>query len=79
MMQTNRVRTTRYTLLSWLPLSLLMQFRRIANVYFLIISILTLMPFSPKSALSMIGTFAFVLALTSVKEGFEDYYRHKAD
>ena len=77
--QSNRVRTTRYSLLSWIPLSLLYQFRRVANIYFLVISVLTLLPFSPKSPASMIGTFSFVLVLTIIKEGFEDYYRHKAD
>ena len=73
------MRTTRYSLLSWIPLSLLFQFRRVANIYFLVISVLTLLPFSPKSPASMIGTFSFVLVLTVIKEGFEDYYRHKAD
>ena len=77
--QNNKVRTTRYTILSWLPLSLLVQFKRVANIYFLIISVLTLMPFSPKSPVSMIGTFSFVLLLTMVKEAVEDVYRHRAD
>ena len=44
----NKVRLTRYTLLSWAPLSLLFQFKRAANIYFLIISILSFMSFSPK-------------------------------
>lgn len=35
-------------MLSWAPLSLLYQFKRAANIYFLIISVLTFMPFSPK-------------------------------
>ena len=75
--QSNKIRTTRYTILSWAPLSLLLQFRRVANIYFLIISVLTLQEFSPKSPASMIGTFSFVLFLTMVKEAFEDYYRYK--
>ena len=44
----NRIRTTKYTAVSWAPLSLLNQFTRAANIYFLIISVLTCMPFSPK-------------------------------
>ena len=44
----NSIRTTKYTLLSWAPLSLFFQFTRVANVYFLIISILTAQSFSPK-------------------------------
>ncbi len=69
----NKVRTTKYTLLSWAPLSLLYQFKRAANVYFLIITILTMMPFSPKRPASMIGTFALVLIFTMLKEAYEDF------
>jgi len=67
----NSIRTTKYTLLSWAPLSLLFQFKRAANVYFLLISILTTLPFSPKSPASMIGTFAIVLIFTMFKELYE--------
>ena len=77
--QTNKVRTTKYSWWTWAPLSLLLQFRRAANIYFLIISILTLMPFSPKTPASMIGTFSFVLVMTMLKEAFENYLRYKAD
>lgn len=75
----NKVRTTKYTWITWAPGSLLMQFKRAANIYFLIISILTLMPFSPKTPASMIGTFAFVLFVTMLKEALENYFRYKAD
>ena len=37
------------------------------------------MNFSPKSPLSMIGTFGSVLVFTMLKEGYEDYFRHVAD
>ena len=33
----NEISTTKYTLVTWLPMSFMMQFRRIANVYFFII------------------------------------------
>ena len=66
-------------MITLLPKSLLWQFRRAANIYFLIISILTVMPFSPKNPLSMIGTFALVLVFTMFKEAYEDYFRHSAD
>ncbi|KAJ1442734.1 hypothetical protein B484DRAFT_389862, partial [Ochromonadaceae sp. CCMP2298] len=36
----NAIRTTKFTALNWLPKSILVQFRRVANVYFLFISIL---------------------------------------
>ncbi len=44
----NKVTSTKYNLLSWLPRSILMQFKRIANIYFLVISILNFFYFSPK-------------------------------
>ena len=74
---TNRVRMTKYTLLSLAPLSLLNQFKRISNIYFLVISVLTFLPFSPKDPASMIGTFAMVLFFTLLKDAFEDYKRYK--
>lgn len=76
---TNKVITSRYTIITWIPKSLFMQFRRAANIYFLIISILTSMPFSPKNPVSMIGTFAGVLIFTMLKELYEDLGRHKQD
>ncbi|CAI2370023.1 unnamed protein product [Moneuplotes crassus] len=75
----NSVRTSKYTWITWAPLSLLYQFTRAANIYFLWISILTCMPFSPKAPASMIGTFSGVLIFTMFKELFEDYYRMKSD
>ncbi|GMH77774.1 hypothetical protein TrST_g13861 [Triparma strigata] len=55
------------------------QFSRMANVYFLIISVLTSLPLSPKDPFSLIGTFIFVLTLSAVKEAYEDVQRHKSD
>lgn len=52
---------------------------RAANVYFLCISVLTSMEFSPKAPESMIGTFAIVLIFTSLKEAYEDSQRAFAD
>ena len=37
------------------------------------------MPFSPKNAFSMAGTFAAVLVFTMFKEAYEDFFRHKQD
>ena len=75
----NTVRTTKYTALTWAPLSLLFQFKRAANVYFLFITILTTLPFSPKRPASMIGTFSLVLIFTMLKEAYEDFQRYKSD
>jgi len=75
----NKVSTSKYSLISFIPKSLIIQFKKSANIYFLIISILSCLPFSPKDASSMIGTFAFVLVATQIKEAIEDYSRYKHD
>jgi magnesium-transporting ATPase (P-type) len=82
----NEITTTKYSLLSWLPVSFMYQFRRIANVYFLVISafmiIGTYFPWifvSPLEPLSTILTLAVVMMVTSLKEGADDYARYKSD
>lgn len=75
----NRITTTNYNIITFVPKSLLFQFKRAANIYFLIVSILTCMKFSPKQPSSMIGTFAFVLFCTMVKDAIQDYSRYKQD
>ncbi|CAG9328551.1 unnamed protein product [Blepharisma stoltei] len=75
----NEIRTSKYTIFTWIPKSLFIQFRRISNVYFLIMSILATMPFSPKNPFSIGITFAGVLVFTMLKEAYEDYFRHKQD
>lgn len=76
---TNKVRTAKYNLLTWAPKSLLTQFYRAANVYFLVISVLSAQFFSPKTPVSIIGTFSAVLFFTMLKEAYEDWGRHKSD
>uniref|UniRef100_K3X1T0 Guanylate cyclase domain-containing protein n=1 Tax=Globisporangium ultimum (strain ATCC 200006 / CBS 805.95 / DAOM BR144) TaxID=431595 RepID=K3X1T0_GLOUD len=76
----NVVRTSKYTVFNFLPKSLFEQFRRIANFYFLIISLLQLCTnLSPTNEYSTIGPLAIVLFATMVKEGMEDRLRHQQD
>ena len=75
----NTITSTKYSIISFFPKSLFFQFKRAANIYFLIVSILTCTNFSPKKPSSMIGTFAFVLIATMLKELYEDYNRYKQD
>lgn len=84
--QSNSISTTKYTLLTWLPLSLWNQFQRVANVYFLVISILMLIGKyaptifqTPLDPYSTIVTFVFVLGVTCVKEASEDLNRYNSD
>ena len=62
------------------------QFRRVANIYFLVISGLmmigtyyTEMFVSPLDPYSTLATLVFVLMVTSLKEGYEDIQRSRAD
>ena len=75
----NNVSTGKYTAKNFIFKNMYEQFSRMANVYFLIISILTAMPISPKDPFSLIGTFIFVLTVTACKEIYEDVQRHKSD
>lgn len=82
----NSISTTKYSLVSWLPKSLWEQFRRIANIYFLVISALMLIGtyatylfVSPLDPFSTVMTLVFVLMVTSIKEGYEDFQRYRSD
>ena len=84
--QHNAISTTKYSLLTWLPKSLFDQFRRVANIYFVVISILmfigtyaTWIFLTPLSPYSTVATLVFVLLVTSCKEGAEDFQRYKSD
>lgn len=75
----NYISTTKYTVLTFLPLNLFEQFRKKANLYFLIIACLALFPFSPKNPIFSWLPLLFVLAVSAVKEAFEDYKRYQMD
>ncbi|XP_019865878.2 phospholipid-transporting ATPase VD isoform X2 [Aethina tumida] len=76
----NRIRTTKYTLLSFLPRNLLEQFHRVANLYFIFIVLLNWVPainaFGKEIAMFPV---LFVLGVTAVKDLFEDRRRHASD
>ncbi|XP_034376938.1 LOW QUALITY PROTEIN: phospholipid-transporting ATPase VA [Arvicanthis niloticus] len=76
----NRLKTTKYTLLSFLPKNLFEQFHRLANVYFVVIALLNFVPavnaFQPGLALAPV---LFILAVTAIKDLWEDYSRHRSD
>ncbi|CAI5702355.1 unnamed protein product [Peronospora effusa] len=77
---TNTVCSSKYTAFNFLPKSLFEQFRRVANFYFLIISLLQLCTkLSPTNEYSTIGPLAIVLIATMIKEGLEDRARHRQD
>ncbi|GAB2293363.1 Probable phospholipid-transporting ATPase 4 [Dionaea muscipula] len=75
----NYISTTKYNILTFLPKALFEQFRRAANIYFLLAAILSLTSVSPFSAVSMIAPLAIVVGLTMAKEAVEDWNRFIQD
>ena len=78
--KTNYIRTTKYTKFTFLPLSLMYQFMRFSNIYFLTVTILQCISIiSPLNPITAINPMVFVLTLSMLREGFEDYSRYKSD
>ncbi len=75
----NLIQTTRFSPLTYLPLSLFKQLRRATNLYFLLVTVLTCLPYTPKNPGSMMATFLLILFATMIKDGLEDYERYKLD
>ncbi|GAA6021480.1 hypothetical protein JCM11491_006510 [Sporobolomyces phaffii] len=76
----NKVRTSKYTLISFLPKNLAEQFRRIANIYFLALVILQVFPiFGAASPQVAMLPLVAILALTGIKDLVEDLRRHSLD
>jgi phospholipid-translocating ATPase len=75
----NYVRTTKYTVATFLPKSLFEQFRRVANFYFLVVAILSFFPVAPYSAVSNVIPLLVVVSATMAKEFIEDFQRKKQD
>ncbi|XP_042229397.1 phospholipid-transporting ATPase ID-like isoform X3 [Homarus americanus] len=76
----NFIKTSKYTLLNFVPYNLFEQFQRLANFYFLCLLVLQLIPvissLSPiTTAVPLIG----VLTVTAVKDAYDDYQRHRSD
>ena len=77
---TNFIKTSKYNLINFLPKSLLLQFLRYANIYFLIIAVLQSIPsISPLNPFTAIAPLLIVLGLSMTREGAEDYDRHRSD
>ncbi|KAL9603081.1 MAG: hypothetical protein Q9219_001445 [cf. Caloplaca sp. 3 TL-2023] len=76
----NTIRSCKYTAWNFIPRQLYAQFSKLANFYFLCVSILQMIP-----GLSTTGTFttiiplSFFVALSMAKEGYDDFRRFKLD
>ncbi|KRX06108.1 P-type ATPase, cytoplasmic domain N [Pseudocohnilembus persalinus] len=77
----NKIQTTKYTVYNFLILNLYEQFRRVSNLYFLVMGILEMIPAITTSngvPVLYLPLF-FIIALTAVKDFYEDWKRHKSD
>ncbi|SPO26492.1 related to DNF1 - protein transporter [Ustilago trichophora] len=76
----NQVLTAKYTIYNFVFKNLLEQFRRVANLFFLLIVILQFFPqfTTINPGVSMLPLLA-VLAITMAKDGYEDIKRHQSD
>ncbi|KAF2353652.1 P-type ATPase N-terminal [Trinorchestia longiramus] len=76
----NRVTTTKYNALTFIPKNLFEQFHRFANIYFLFIVLLNFVPsinaFAKEVAMLPL---LFVLSVTALKDLFEDRRRYNSD
>lgn len=76
----NEIRTSKYTLITFLPKNIFIQFHRVAYLYFLGIAALNQLP-----PLAVFGRAAslipllLVLSVTAIKDGYEDWRRHRSD
>lgn len=78
--KSNKIRTTKYSFLSFLPKNLFEQLHRFANIYFIFLATLNFVPvveaFEPEISVIPI---LLVLSVTAIKDVFEDYRRFKSD
>lgn len=76
----NIIKTYKYSMISFIPRNLFEQFRRVANLYFLLTVILQAFPeFGAASPIMAAMPLMVILAITAVKDGIEDLRRHRSD
>ncbi|KAJ2789180.1 hypothetical protein GGI18_002550, partial [Coemansia linderi] len=77
---TNAITTSQYTLLNFLPKNLSRQFRRVANIYFLALTVLQLINyFAVGNRFLTVVPIILVLSITAIKDAYEDTQRHISD
>ncbi|XP_048517503.1 probable phospholipid-transporting ATPase IA isoform X3 [Dendroctonus ponderosae] len=76
----NRISTAKYSVIRFVPLFLFEQFRRWANIFFLMIALLQQIPdVSPTGRYTTLVPLIFILSVSAIKEIIEDIKRHRAD
>ena len=76
----NVIRSCRYTVWNFLPRQLFAQFSKLANFYFLCVSILQMIPgLSTTGNYTTIVPLTFFVTLSMAKEGYDDMRRYRLD
>lgn len=76
----NVIRSSRYTIWTFVPKQLFFQFSKMANFYFLVIGVLSLIPgFSSTGKYTQIGPLSAFVSISMGIEGYDDYLRFKSD
>ena len=72
----NIIKTAKYNWFTFLPLAIAYQFNNYFNIYFLFTAvILAIKEISPMDPGVAIGPFIFVIMISVVREGIEDYVK----
>ena len=76
----NKVDTTKYNVVTFLPKALFIQFMRPANIYFLVCAIIQCIPIiSPLGPETAVIPIVIVLSVSLIREGIEDCARARLD
>jgi len=77
----NKVVTTKYNCVTFLPKNLFEQFSKMANLYFLFMTVLQLVPGLQDfyGAATTLMPLMFVVGVSMIKDAFEDNKRRKQD
>jgi len=74
------ISTSKYTLYNFIPKNLFVQIvLKLPNLYFTLLLVLEMIPIIGSGVPSLLMPIAFVVSLSMIKDGFEDYQRKKSD
>lgn len=76
----NKISTSKYTLFNFVPKNLFIQIvMKLPNLYFTFLTVLQVLPIVGTGIPSLLMPLSFVVTLSMIKDGFEDYQRFKSD
>ena len=76
----NEISTTKYNAFTFFPISLLMQFTKYSNIFYLVLSIIQSIPIiSPISNVSSLYPLIFVVLVSIIREGYEEIVKFKIE